>query len=147
MASGSWGIIRPSQPCLGGQHPPVAWFSVVAGSGTLGQGLGRGFPVGLSFSVRIPQAGPLLSPAGSSSGSWLQGGTQRGWTESSLPLLNPSHQAVLLSAQCLQGPEPLSGILTFWSLSPLCVSCTKCSTPKTGHNVEGDGGTIWVCQS
>ena len=113
----------------------------------MGQGLGRGFPMGLSFFVRIPQARPLLSPAGSSSGSWLQGGTQGGWTESSLPLLSPSHQTIFLSARCLQGPDPLSGILTLWSLSPLCVSCTKCSTPNTGHNVEGDGSTIQVCQS
>ena len=77
--------------------------------------------MGLSFFVRIPQARPLLSPAGSSSGSWLQGGTQGGWTEfsSSAESLPSDHLSFCTVFAGSRSPEWNSDTLEFVSI--MCV--------------------------
>ena len=73
--------------------------------------------MGLGFSEDPSGQGPA-GPVGSSSGSWSQGGSQGGWTDSALPLLSPSHQTVLLSAVSAgsRSPEWNSDPLEFVSI-------------------------------
>lgn len=146
MASGSW---ESSAPLALPGRPTPTGGTVLRGrwSRDPGTGSGEGLPRGPELLCEDPSGQAPIESCGVFLRVMVAGRDPGAWTESSLPLLSPSHQTVLLSAQCLQGPDPLNGILTLWSLSPQCVSCTKSSNPNTAHNVEGDGGTIWVCQS
>lgn len=107
----------------------LAQASGITGGRIPGTGSGRGFR-GLRFSVRIPAAlspGSSLSPGRVSPQGPGHGGGARGWTESAVPSAESSHQPVLLSTQCLQGPLPgsISDPLEF--VSTRCVLCTECS--------------------
>lgn len=112
--------------------------------------LGRGFPA-LSFSVGVPggpQARPILSPTGSSSASWAQGGAQGVELRLIFLCCVASISLVLLPAQNVfrvrilrKNSDPLKFVST------VCVSCTKCSNPNLGCDTEGDGDTVQACQS
>ena len=134
---GSWEIIAPSQP----------WSLE---SEALGQGLGWGFP-GLSFSARIPgdhSGQSLTKPCRvflKVIGPWRGPG---GWTETDLLLLSYSPQTgPSLFGECLQDPDSRKGIPIFCNLSPLCVSCNKCSNSNIRCNAEGVVGTGQTCHS